>query len=57
MIYLASMEENEEKEVWDVIELNDAFYDPLLDDVDMVMPTEDVDSESGSQTGLQGGDA
>ena len=34
-IYLVSMAENEEREVRDVIEKNDEYYDPLLDDIDI----------------------
>ena len=30
------------------------YYDPLLGDIDMATLMEDVDSESGSQNGLQG---
>ena len=37
-----------------MIEENDEYYDLLLDDMDMEIPTEDMDSESGSQNGLQG---
>ena len=47
-----------ENEVWqaqDVIEKEDEHYDPLLDYVVMTtLMEEDVDSESGSQNGLQG---
>ena len=39
-----------------MMEESNKYYDPLLDDVDMVMLMEDVDSESGSQNGLQGVD-
>ena len=39
-----------------MIEENDEFYDPLLDDIVMATLMEDVDSESGSQTGLRGVD-
>ena len=37
-----------------MIEENDEYYNPLLDDIDMATLMEDVDSESGSQNGLQG---
>ena len=37
-----------------MMEENDKYYDLLLDDIDMAMLTEDMDSESGSQNGLQG---
>ena len=47
------MAENEESEIWDVIENNAQYYDLLLDDIDMAMLMEDMDSESGSQNGLQ----
>ena len=40
-----------------MIEESNEYYDPLLDDIDMVTLMEDVDSESGSQNGLQGVDA
>ena len=39
-----------------MIEENDEYYDPLLDNMGMAMPTKDVDSESGSPNGLQGVD-
>ena len=47
------MAENEEREVQDVLEENDEYYDQLLDDIDMATLMEDVDSESGSQNGLR----
>ena len=38
-------------------EEDDEYFDPLLDDVDMAtLMEEDVDSESGSENGLRGGD-
>ena len=39
-----------------MIEENDEYYDPLLDDIDIHVATlmEDVESESGSQNRLQG---
>ena len=49
------MAENEEWEAQDEIEEDDEHFHPLLDDVDMAtLMEEDVDSESGSQNGLQG---
>ena len=53
LIYLASMAENEDREVWDVIEENDEYYDLLLDDINMATLTEDVDSKSGLQNGCE----
>ena len=35
-----------------MIEENDKYFNLLLDDINMVMLMEDVDSESGSQNGL-----
>ena len=38
-----------------MIEENDDYYDSILDDIDMaILMEEDVDSESGSQNGVQG---
>ena len=39
-----------------MMEENDKYYDQLLDDIDIATLMEDVDSESGSQNGLQGED-
>ena len=41
LIYLACMAKNKEREVWDVIEENNEYYDKAT-------LVEDVDSESGS---------
>ena len=51
-IYLASTAENEEREVGDVIQENDKLR-PIRD-MNLATLMEDVDSESGSQNGLQG---
>ena len=55
LIYLASMAENEEGEVWNVVQENNEYYDSL-DNIKLATLVEDVDSESGSQNGLQGVD-
>ena len=54
---LVKMAENEEGEVQDMIKEVDKYYDPLLNDLDMVTLTEeDMDNKSGSQNGLRGVD-
>ena len=53
-IYIASMAENEEREVCDVTKEKDELQP--VGDMNMATLMEDVNSESGSQNGLQGVD-
>ena len=56
LIYLASREGNEGKEVWDVIDKKMIITALLLDNNNMAVLMEDMNGESGSQNWLRGVD-
>ena len=47
------MAENEQREVWDMMEENDKYYDQLLDDIDMVTLIKTWIASPGHKTGCK----